>query len=512
MASPLGPGTVIAGRYRLDRLLGEGGMGQVWSATHAVTQRTVALKFLKASSHMQPELRRRFVREARAASAVKHPNVVEIHDFFELDDGTPVMMMDLLQGETFGQRLSREHALSLKDTVDILLPVTSAVGTAHALGIVHRDLKPDNVFLCAGRHTEIKVLDFGIAKLTGADDTGADAGNLTDTGAVLGTPCYMSPEQSFGERDLDHRSDIWAIGVMLYEALSGTRPVDGDNIGQVIKRLLNEGITPIEVLVPDLPPDVAALVGRMLCRERAGRPEDLREVHDALAPHGSVRVPEFGAAVSVRPISDSHPGAASRPTPTRPDRPGRLDPRGDTLAQAPPTLSEGVHFVPGFVSSPLPPGDGPQTQGAQSVSVGRPPRRRGAWMLGAGAALAAAAVGVLRLSSHATEGAATAGVGAARAAAPEAPSAAPARIEPTSPTTVIHAPDAGLAAAPERSAGPAAATPAHAARPGVKADHPRAGPPVATAATAAPPPPSPAPAAAPRAPARARGLVDEPPF
>jgi hypothetical protein len=287
-------------------------MGEVWAVTHEVTRRAAALKFLNA--HPRPDRRRRFLREARAASAVNHPNVVQIHDFFELDDGTPVMLMDLLEGETLGQRLARERSLSLADALDVLLPVVSAVGTAHSVGIVHRDLKPDNVFLLGspGFHTGVCVLDFGIAKLSSWDAGGAgDAGDgLTDTGALLGTPSYMSPEQSFGEKDIDHRTDVWSIGVMLYESLAGTRPIEGENPRQILKHLVSQVITPIEVLVPDLPSEVAELIGSMLARNAAKRPNDLRPVLDVLVQHGAVRVQGFDAAVRERPAPlDSSPAS-----------------------------------------------------------------------------------------------------------------------------------------------------------------------------------------------------------
>src|SRR5262245_6252630 len=140
MSNSLVPGYVVAGRYRLDHLLGQGGMGVVWAATHMITRRTVAMKFLKGPAHARPEMRQRFLREARAATAVKHPSVVEVHDVFELDDETPVMVMDLLSGETLAQRLDTLGKLSLEETAAILLPVVSAVGTAHSRGVVHRDL------------------------------------------------------------------------------------------------------------------------------------------------------------------------------------------------------------------------------------------------------------------------------------------------------------------------------------------------------------------------------------
>jgi serine/threonine-protein kinase len=160
-------GAVVAGRYRLDRRIGEGGMGVVWAATHLRTQKTLALKLLRAAVAGDEDTRRRLVREARAACAVQHPNVVAIHDVVELDDGSPVLVMDLLEGESLRDRLTREGVLSLPTLAAILLPVVSAVGAAHALGIVHRDLKPENVFLARepGGRRGVRVLDFGIAKL-----------------------------------------------------------------------------------------------------------------------------------------------------------------------------------------------------------------------------------------------------------------------------------------------------------------------------------------------------------
>lgn len=342
MSLSLSPGTVIAGRYRLDRLLGKGGMGQVWAATHEVTLRAVALKLLNTPVHLRPDRRRRFFREARAASAVRHPNVVQIHDFFELDDDTPVMVMDLLEGETLGQRLAREHSLGLNDAVNIFLPVVSAVGTAHALGIVHRDLKPDNVFLARSEkdRLDVRVLDFGIAKLTGLTGVDAEDVALTGTGAMLGTPSYMSPEQSFGDKDVDHRTDIWSLGVMLYETLAGTKPVDGETVGRVLHRLTTEAITPIEVVAPELPAEVSALIGRMLTRDPGGRPKDLREVHVVLSRYAEVEVQGFDAATEERPMAlDSNPSNAAPSSRAVIPLSDACDPDAATFAGGPPSPS-----------------------------------------------------------------------------------------------------------------------------------------------------------------------------
>jgi serine/threonine protein kinase len=315
MSADLTPGVVVAGRYRLDHVLGQGGMGVVWAATHLITRRAVAMKFLRGSVHDRPELRRRFQREARAASAVHHPNVVEVHDVFELDDDTPVMVMDLLVGETLAQRIDTQGRLTVEQTAAVLLPVVSAVGTAHARGIVHRDLKPENIFLAQtdeGR-TEVKVLDFGIAKLSEADTEALVESALTGAGSLLGTPSYSAPEQLFGERRIDHRADLWALGVVMYECLSGTLPIYGDNLGQVLKMLTSGQIEPLEKLVSTLPVDITALVGRMLSRNVEARPADLREVLEVLQRHSQLAVRPFGPAAP----QSAPPDTVIAPSPPR---------------------------------------------------------------------------------------------------------------------------------------------------------------------------------------------------
>jgi eukaryotic-like serine/threonine-protein kinase len=314
-------GALIARRYRLSRPLGQGGMGTVWAANHTLTGREVAMKFVHGRAHSGRELRERFLREARAATAVRHPNVVHVLDAFELDDETRVMVMDLLHGETLRERLDRDEQLSLSETAAVLLPAISAVGTAHARGIVHRDLKPENIFLAneAGDGATIKVLDFGIAKLTSGGGGAEGAGLVTQAGSTLGTPCYMAPEQATGETDVDHGADIWAFGVILYECLSGVRPIDGESVGQVVMRLMSTGIIPLERVVLGLPPDVTELVGRMLSRERSRRPRDLCEVAELLRRYSKVEVPAFGEPESE--IDGAAPSAepflASAPPPAR---------------------------------------------------------------------------------------------------------------------------------------------------------------------------------------------------
>jgi serine/threonine protein kinase len=291
-------GRILGGRFVLDRQLGEGGMGVVWAATHAVTRKVVALKMLKPERAADPIVRQRFVREARAASVVQHPNIIEIRDVIELEDGAPAMVMDLLEGESLGGRLERDPVVPLAELAPIMLQVVSAVGTAHAAGIVHRDLKPDNIFLVdeAGG-ISVRVLDFGIAKVMATGGGIEVSHGLTNTGAMLGTPFYMAPEQIYGERDIDQRADVWAIGVILYECLAGRRPTEAENIGQILRIITENEIVPLATLVAGLPDDVVSLVERMLRRKRTDRPLWLGEAFEVMSRHaGGATSRAFGEA------------------------------------------------------------------------------------------------------------------------------------------------------------------------------------------------------------------------
>lgn len=301
-------------------------MGFVWEASHVFTHTRFALKFLKGAKE---EDRRRFQREVRAAAAVRHPNVVGVHDFVELPDGMLVMVMDLLEGETLGALLRREGRLSLAALVPIILPVVSALDAAHAAGIVHRDLKPENVFLAKkeGKEVEIKVLDFGVAKLTAVEGLAARSAELTNTGSMLGTPYYMAPEQVVAEKDLDARADIWSLGIVLYECLAGVRPTEGENVGRVLKRILLGDFEPITKHCKDLPADVAALISKMLVGEREDRLRDLSEVRAVLerqvgggprsaisARRSSLRIVLAGVGVTIAGVAAMSFGFAGQKT------------------------------------------------------------------------------------------------------------------------------------------------------------------------------------------------------
>lgn len=331
----LASGALIGERYRLDSPLGEGGMGTVWSAEHTVTRRAVAMKFLSDGVRNRAGLRQRFLREASAASALRHPHVVEILDVFDYEPESPVLVMELLSGETLGKKLAKDERMGIEETAALLLPVVSAVGAAHALGVVHRDLKPENIFLV--RHGDDvcpKVLDFGIAKLSAELYLGGKGGDvLTDTGAMLGTPCYMAPEQATGDGALDHRADIWSLGVIWYECLSGVRPVEGDNLAQVVTRLVSAAIIPLERLAPELPHEVSATVMQMLSRDAARRP-GLDAVALVLSRYTRFKVPPFGlpklADGRERPLGEPRAKLANTVS---------ADPQGRTMLSSPPVAS-----------------------------------------------------------------------------------------------------------------------------------------------------------------------------
>jgi len=271
------------GRFRLQRELGQGGMADVWLAMHAVTNKLVAVKILRGHLARDPESRTRFVQEACAAATVRHVNVVDVHDVLELEDGTPAMVMEYLEGETLEKRLEHQGAFFLHDLVAMMVPVCSALAAAHAAGIVHRDLKPANIFLARrppGSDSAgplLKVLDFGLAKV-------AANPRVTKPGRVMGTPSYMAPEQIAGDAELDVRADVWSLGIILYECLAAKRPYDAMNVADMLAAIMRNAIAPLGQIRPDVPPNIIALIHSMLSVDRNERPA-LRTVQDALNAH-----------------------------------------------------------------------------------------------------------------------------------------------------------------------------------------------------------------------------------
>jgi serine/threonine protein kinase len=236
------PGHVIAGKYRLVRLLGEGGMGAVWLANNATLDVAVAVKLVRREM-ATPEAAARLLLEARASARLEHPSIVRVFDFGETEHHDPFIVMEFLDGETLGQVLLRQGRIPAVNAVRTLLPVADALVLAHGQGIVHRDLKPDNVVLVGSSNGIVtpKLVDFGIAKLR---DAGTTTG-VTVAGTVLGSPDYMSPEQARGEVDVDARTDVWAFSVMLYETVSGVRPFEGVNYNALLTSIQRDQPQPL---------------------------------------------------------------------------------------------------------------------------------------------------------------------------------------------------------------------------------------------------------------------------
>jgi len=277
-------GDVLEGKYRLRRVVGRGGMGVVYEADHAVISRRMAVKMLHGEHLGSDEMAQRFLQEAKSASTIRHPNVIEIQDVGQAQDGAIFIVMELLEGRSLSSMLGDNARLAPGLAVAITRQILAGLGAAHAAHIVHRDLKPDNVFLAIERHTgqvgeRVKILDFGISKgVAGGPEMG-----LTRTGAVMGTAWYMAPEQARGDKDLDERADIWAVGVMLHQMLVGDLPFAGDSYNAVLARILTEPVPTCLDRAPDLDPALAQVVQKALTKDRTQRYRSAAAFDEALA-------------------------------------------------------------------------------------------------------------------------------------------------------------------------------------------------------------------------------------
>ena len=332
-------GALLAGKYRLVRQLGDGGMGTVYEARHEILGTSFAIKVLHPDLARRPGLVDRFLREAHVAAQIKSPHVVSVFDVDRTPDGTAYIVMELLGGEPLSRALDRERRLTPAVAIGYTLQILQALEVAHGLNVVHRDLKPDNIFLTPGpTGPVVKLIDFGIAKLRSADPA---AKNLTAFGVVMGTPEYMAPEQAFSADRADARSDIYAVGVLLYEMLAGTRPATGEDAQTVAAKVHRGEIVPLVHAAPGVPGELAGLVHRAI----SARPElrfasvaEMSAALAALAPSLATSPAFATGTVLARPLASPAPSGVSGP--------------GTALRTAPPDVAPAHSPVPPPYATP----------------------------------------------------------------------------------------------------------------------------------------------------------------
>lgn len=432
---PVRPGDVLDGKFEVERVLGHGGMGVVVAARHLVLRERVALKFLLPAAAQRPDVAARFQREAQAAARLRNEHVVRVSDVGRMPDGAPYMVMEYLEGQDLGQVLEKEGPLTVERAVNAVLQACVALAEAHRAGIIHRDLKPSNLFVTtrSDGETVVKVLDFGISKLV------QEEGQEKLTSGHLGTPAYMPPEQLRAASDVDARSDVWALGAILFELLTGRYPFDAASLAELFAAILASPAVPLRSIRPDAPPALEAALLRAMEKDRARRWQDVGAFAAAIAPHGGASAPALLHRIA------------------------------RTLGQpsGPVSTTGGAALGP---EGPIAASDLPRGAATSYTLAGAPARRSTAWViLGIAAGVAAGGVaGFLALGG---------------------PGGAPAASTDASVTVPPAAPPGAVAAAPVDTAPSPTVAPAETAEP--------VAPPAASSAAAAGPPPSATASAAP---------------
>jgi tRNA A-37 threonylcarbamoyl transferase component Bud32 len=443
------PGDVLAGKYEVEHVLGQGGMGVVVAARHKQLDQRVALKFLLPEAMAHAQVVERFAREARAAARIKGEHVARVIDVGEMDGGIPYMVLEYLEGRDLAATLSASGPLPVTDAVRYVLETCEALAEAHAAGIVHRDLKPANLFIAKhpGQRDIVKVLDFGISKMIEPANQA-----LTQTATVLGTAFYMSPEQLTNPKGVDARSDVWALGVILYELTTGLVPFGGETVPEVIASILRNVPEAPSVHVPDYPPALEKSILRCLKTDREQRFANVAELAHALAPLADVRdrvsVEMIGRVLGVTIVDG-------------PDPPAAVDGAGPTFR--PPAAKTAVlTAIPTTTAAPVAPTSEKASPAvATSLALTNTPpthetqkKRVGTWIF--------AAVGLVALGGGGAVVVATAppsggGVRAADPTPDPAASTSASVIAPASAPPAVETPPSA-AVAPPSTAAPSAST------------------------------------------------------
>lgn len=360
-AVPIAPGVMISPTVRLQRPLGAGGMGAVWVAEHLALQTHVVVKFMSPELAKDPQNVQRFAREAAAASQVKSPHVVQMFDHGVSQDGIPFIVMELLEGHDLAHHVRSRGRLPPDEVATILTQTCKALSKAHEKGIVHRDIKPDNIFLVAGDELFVKLLDFGIAKAQGA------LSSHTGTGAMIGTPYYMSPEQIVGSHTLDFRTDIWALGVVAFEALTGQKPFQDDTIGGLAVKLHSGHLPLPSQYLQGVPAAVDTWFQRACAKDPDARFQSAKEMATSFAAaigHASIAAaPALPAHVASIPPHQHSSGWGATPPPSQ---------RPAGVGAPPPPPPPPAHHGQSFPQQPAFPSYPPQQQGTNMVSSSTP--------------------------------------------------------------------------------------------------------------------------------------------